>query len=250
MKILSSIKSKIYAWYIKERKLLVVSLLCGAIITVGAGVHTKNYSQKIISGIASQVIRFHVLANSDESADQNLKLLVKEKVLAQYSPVLNASSSIKETRQTIENNLAAIEALAQTIVYEQGFSYSVKATLAKDNFPTKQYGDITLPAGNYETLRIEIGESKGQNWWCVMFPPLCYVDVTKNEIDPATKEILRSMMTEEEYMLMDNNMRQNNDIVKIKFKIVEWWQNQNGEPEAEDIILVQSIKGEIGEGSF
>ena len=83
-----------------------------------------------------------------------------------------------------------------------------------------------------------------------MFPPLCYVDITKNEIDEGTKETLRSILSEEEYMLMDNNIRQTDDIIKIKFKIVEWWQEKNAFIDADDIVIAQNIIMEIAEGSF
>jgi len=249
-KLLVAIKNNTYRWYKKERKMLCLSLLCGVVATAFAAVYTKNYSDKIVSGIASQIIRFHVLANSDEAHDQSLKLIVKDKVLEEYSGIINTSSSIEETRRMLEANLGGIETLAQNIVYDEGYDYGVKASLAKDKFPTKQYGDITLPAGDYEALRIEIGNSGGQNWWCVMFPPLCYVDITKNEIDEGAKETLRSILSEEEYMLMDNNIRQTDDIIKIKFKIVEWWQEKNAFIDADDIVIAQNIIMEIAEGSF
>ena len=247
---LSNMKNNIFIRYKKEQRVLALSLLCGIAVTTLAALYTKNYSEKILSGIASQVIRFHILANSDEAYDQSLKLLVKDKVLEEYSPILNTSASIEQTRQTLENNLVGIEELAQNIVYEAGYDYKVKVSLEEDKFPTKKYGDITLPAGNYEALRIEIGSSAGQNWWCVMFPPLCYVDVAKNEIDPAAKEVLREVLSQEEYMLMDNSARQDDDMVKIKFKIVEWWQERGGEIDADDIIIAKSVESEVFDGSF
>ena len=245
-----NIRGNIYNWYKNERKILALSLISGILITVVAALYTKNYSEKIISGISSQVIRFHVLANSDSPNDQALKLMVKDRVLEEYSPMLNASSSIGETRRLIEANLTGIEELAQEIIKAQGYDYRVKASLGPSNFPTKQYGDITLPAGGYEALRVEIGEGKGQNWWCVMFPPLCYVDIAKSEIDPATKESLQNILTDEEYMLMDNNIRQNDDMVKIKFKIVEWWQERGGKIETDDRIIAGNYKPEAIDGSF
>ena len=114
-----------------------------------------------------------------------------------------------------------IKAIAQQTILNEGYNYSIEINIGNYTFPTKQYGDITLPPGYYDALKIEIGESKGQNWWCVMFPPLCFVDVTSGIVPDDSKEIMEDSMSEDEFELISENTRS----VKFKFKIIEVLQN-------------------------
>lgn len=226
---------KIMNWYKRERKTLFASILCGVLVTTAFGLHTRAYSYQSIESIASQVVRFHVLPNSNSQEDQALKNRVKEEVLREYHDTLSAFTSIEESRNFLNSNLAEIELFAQNIVYSEGFSYPVNVSLENSAFPTRVYGDITLPAGTYEALRIEIGESNGANWWCIMFPPLCFVDVTRSEIHPDTRESLMNLLSENDFALLDNNTRENDPLVRVRFAVVEWWQDNGIE---EEIILV------------
>ena len=122
------------------------------------------------------IIRFHVIANSDSDEDQNLKFKVRNRVLAKVQNALEGSSSASRTRAYIEENLEEIEACALQCVRAEGYDYNVKARIGVTAIPAKQYDDVYFPAGSYEALTITIGEGKGQNWWCVVFPPLCLVD--------------------------------------------------------------------------
>ncbi len=128
--------------------------------------------------VGKDLIRFHVLANSDSDADQLLKRQVRDAILAKFSPVLAKSPSLEASRQIAKDNLRAMEKEAAKVIASKGKSYPVRAEYGDFNFPVKSYGDLTLPAGSYEAVRIIIGEGKGANWWCVLFPPLCFVDVT------------------------------------------------------------------------
>jgi len=227
---------KLISWYKKERKILLASFICGTIITIGAGLYTRHYSYQTVEAIASQIVRFHVLPNSNSEADHALKTTVKQEILSEYNEMLSAANSIEEARGLLLSNLNDIELFAQNIVLREGFNHPVNVSLSKSSFPTKEYGDITLPAGRYEALRIDIGNSTGTNWWCVMFPPLCFVDITRSEIEPATRENLRGLLSENEFALLDNNIRENDPLVRVRFRVVEWW--QNGGFEDDDIILV------------
>ena len=120
------------------------------------------------------IIRFHVIANSDSEEDQELKFKVRNRVLAKVQNALEGSSGASRTRAYIEENLEEIEACALQCV--RGYDYNVKARIGVTAIPAKQYDDVYFPAGSYEALTITIGEGKGQNWWCVVFPPLCLVD--------------------------------------------------------------------------
>lgn len=133
--------------------------------------------------VKDTLIRFHVIANSDKDEDQSLKLKVKNKVIDYLYPYLNASQSLDESRKIIKDKMDDVKKLAEQVIKDNNYKYGVKVELSRENFPEKSYGKITLPQGNYEAFRIIIGSGQGKNWWCVMFPPLCFVDETKAEVE-------------------------------------------------------------------
>ena len=123
--------------------------------------------------LADSVIRFHVIANSDSEADQALKLAVRDRVLARAEEMYPEGATLAQAQEALEGHLNLLAAAGREVVEEQGYDYPVAATLEDCWFPTKEYEGFALPAGNYTALRVTIGEGKGQNWWCVAFPPLC-----------------------------------------------------------------------------
>ena len=131
------------------------------------------------------------------------------------------SKSLSQTRGIIKENLVNIEKIAREVISENGSSYRVKVSLEDVLFPTKNYGSITLPAGTYEALRIVIGEGQGANWWCVLFPPLCFIDVDKGLTNEKTKQELMNVLTEEEFNMIQTAGRDNEMPIKLKFKVVE-----------------------------
>lgn len=133
--------------------------------------------------VKDTLIRFHVIANSDKDQDQSLKLKVKNKVIDYLYPYLNASQSLDESRKIIKDKMDEVKKLAEQVIKDNNYKYGVKVELSRENFPEKSYGKITLPQGSYEAFRIIIGSGQGKNWWCVMFPPLCFVDETKAEVE-------------------------------------------------------------------
>lgn len=160
--------------------------------------------------IADKLIRFHVIANSDLNYDQKLKLKVRNEVLKYMTPKLKNSKSIDESRKIITENDSEIRKISERVIKENGYKYTLNTTLSHENFPVKTYGSITLPAGNYEAYRIIIGEGKGQNWWCIMFPPLCFVDITKGNIaQKETEKEMKAVFTDEEYKSVDNTVKKN-----------------------------------------
>ncbi|OOB76307.1 peptidase [Clostridium haemolyticum] len=195
-------------------------ILCGSILVVS---YIKaDASQK---SIANKLIRFHVIANSDSTEDQALKLKVRDEILEYISPKLKNSKSIEESRQIIKENSEVINAIAKKTIQKNGYTYTVKTELSHENFPVKTYGDITLPQGDYEAYRVIIGNGKGHNWWCVMFPPLCFTDITKGEVElQKTDEMMKKTLTKEEYKLVNNKYEENNEII-FKFKIIEKLKN-------------------------
>ena len=141
-------------------------------------------------------------------------------------PLLKESNSLEETRVLLESSLTMIQDIALEVIHEQDKDYSVQVSLGPSLFPTKQYGDIVLPPGEYEALKIEIGDAVGQNWWCVMFPPLCFVDITHGVVPEESKEQLQNILTEEEYNLIVAVDDTDEIPIKVQFKIVEWWQEK------------------------
>lgn len=150
-------------------------------------------------GIAHEMIRFHVLANSDTEADQALKLKVKNKIIEELEEPLKDSENKEEARIVLENEMSNIIETAQEVILAEGYGYHVEAALSDVYFPTKIYGDMTFPPGVYQALQIKIGEAKGKNWWCVMFPPLCFVEGTYSVVPEESKIKLEQVLTEEEY---------------------------------------------------
>ena len=123
--------------------------------------------------IYESVVRLHVLANSDSEQDQPLKLKVRDAILAYTSPKVIDSASREEAIEILQNELDEIEKIAEQVVKEQGYDYEVEVTLTLEDYPTRNYESMSFPSGQYVSLRVLIGEAKGQNWWCVLFPPLC-----------------------------------------------------------------------------
>lgn len=180
----------------------------------------KISSKASQSDIASKLIRFHVIANSDDKIDQELKLKVRDSVLKYISPKLVNCKNIEQSRKIIKSEDKNIKKIAEKVIDKNGFKYIVATVLSQENFPVKTYGNITLPQGKYEAYRIIIGNGSGQNWWCVMFPPLCFIDITKGNVSyEKTESEMKQVLTGDEYKMVDNTVS-NNKII-VKFKILE-----------------------------
>ena len=180
-----------------------------------------SYVNAVSTNIQESVFRLHVIANSDSPEDQNLKYTVRDAVLEYINLKSESASSKNEVIAIASENIDKIQKIAQETIYKNGFNYSVKLSIGNFSFPTKTYGDISFPAGFYDALKIEIGEAKGQNWWCVMFPPLCFVDVTSGIVPEESKETIKENLSQEEYDLLSKN----NNEINFKFKIIEMFQN-------------------------
>lgn len=136
----------------------------------------------------NSLIRIHVLANSDSQADQQLKLQVKDDVVRYLEPQLAQSHSVEESRQIIQNSLPQLEQTAKDTLQRLNSNYDVTLQYGRFDFPVKYYGGFSLPAGNYEALRILIGEGQGHNWWCVLFPPMCFTDSNTSSSGKYTEQ--------------------------------------------------------------
>ncbi|MDO5401824.1 MAG: stage II sporulation protein R [Eubacteriales bacterium] len=181
-------------------KLLGVIMLVSMLIA-GFRIYVTSAAdiERLQTGIANEIIRFHVRANSDLDSDQQLKLLVKDAVVAYLQPILSASESIDQSRKLLEAHTEDIRKVAADTLLEAGSDEEVFVYFEQSYFPMKTYGDVTFPPGTYEAFRIDIGDHAGKNWWCVLYPPLCFVDAVYGVVPEESKEQLAGVLTEEEY---------------------------------------------------
>lgn len=161
--------------------------------------------------LARKVVRLHVVANSDSESDQALKLQVRDAVLDEAEPLLQGKDRA-ESLETLQNALPELGQAAADTVARAGYDYPVRLSVEDAWFPTKEYDDFALPAGTYTALRIELGEAKGKNWWCVVFPPLCLGSVTEQAAEAG--------FTEDELGLITGET----EGYVIRFKVMEWWE--------------------------
>lgn len=181
-----------------------------------------SYAQNISTDIADSVFRLHVIANSDTQEDQNLKYKVRDSLLNYMNRICGNCKTKEEAISIVEKNRASFEQIAIDTIKEEGSNYSVKINIGNFEFPTKNYGDISLPAGYYDALRVEIGKAEGQNWWCVMFPPLCFVDISSGVVPDESKKVMETNLSEEEFALVSNH---SDNEVQFKFKLLEFFAN-------------------------
>ncbi|MBO5883978.1 MAG: stage II sporulation protein R [Clostridia bacterium] len=190
------------------KKLLTVFLSLSAIfIFIGImPVHGENE-------IYDSVVRLHVLANSDSEEDQALKLKVRDSVLELTTSLVENCSSSSEAEKILAKNLDKLKEKASATIDAEGFDYSVEVTLGNEDYPTRDYGELCFPSGSYTSLRILIGDAEGQNWWCVLFPPLCMSAATKEQEDA-----IQVGFTGEEYKIITDTDKGS---YKLRFKILE-----------------------------
>lgn len=165
------------------------------------------------AAIYDNVLRLHVLANSDSSEDQALKLEVRDRILEETATLFKDCKTKDEAREAVESNLDKIREIAEQTVREAGYEYGVSVSLGEEEYPTKNYEECCFPAGEYLSLRVMIGEAEGENWWCVLFPPLC--------IDAAgeSREVFAEVgLTDEQYSFITET---DNPKYKVRFKLLE-----------------------------
>ncbi len=209
----------------KELKYIALSLVIGFMVTFTVGFTTENYAEGVNEDLAESVLRLHIRANSDEAYDQELKIKVRDALLKEFEPELKGAETKEELINIINENHDRIIETAEKTIKENGYNYSVTANIGEAYLETKKYGNVYLPAGNYDALIIKIGSGQGHNWWCVLYPPLCYVG-DNSVVSGKDKEILQSNLTKEEYDLITN---QKDLDIKFKFKVVEYWGKYKGE---------------------
>lgn len=167
--------------------------------------------------IASKILRFHVLANSDTSCDQAVKEEVRDAVGTYLQPLLEDVNSLEETKQIVEKNMESVIAVSEETLRNQGYDYDVSAQIATVDFPEKSYGPYTFPKGNYEALQIVIGEGRGQNWWCVLYPNMCFKGAVFEVVEEDAKKALKEVLNPWEYADVFESKK-----IEFRFKFLEY----------------------------
>lgn len=216
------------------RKLLIGACLAVAVAAAG-GLWLGSKDTAVVNNCHEGIIRFHVIANSDSPADQALKLMVKDAVVKRMTPVLAGAGDIEEARHRVDAGAQLIETEAVRVLRENGCGYPVKVMRGNYDFPEKTYrikdgssgetAELTLPAGNYEAIRVIIGSGRGANWWCVLFPPLCFVN--PNEAVPAEASGDRQEdaagVPAFRYNPEQHELAQARPHIEYRFRIVDWY---------------------------
>lgn len=172
------------------------------------------------TSISSKILRFHVLANSDSTMDQSVKEKVRDAVGTYLKPLLEESDNIEDTRLIVNEHMEEIIQVSKKILKEQGFDYGVTAAITHTDFPEKTYGSYTFPKGDYEALQIILGEGKGQNWWCVLYPNMCFKGVVFEIMDTEAGEELKEILSPWEYADVFESGK-----VKLRWKILEYFKD-------------------------
>ena len=197
--------------YINKWKPIEIAVLLALAVTLLVGAASLHRQD----GLQEKMIRLHVIANSDSAEDQALKLEVRDKVLNFTTNVLQRSVDMEDAQMQLQNALDRIENIAQREIVNQGYDYPVTAQLTRTEFPLKEYDGFSLPAGEYMALRLVIGEGAGQNWWCVVYPPLCTAaatDMPETAIRAGLSGDDVSLITEEDAGYV------------LKFRSLELWE--------------------------
>lgn len=199
------------------KKIIFIVFLLSLTLTI----HKYNQPKNLQKGISEKILRLHVIANSDSDEDQNAKLAVKDAIVTYLKDILKDSSSLEESKHIVSEHFSDINQIAVDTLKEKGMTYNVDSKIEYTSFPAKSYGDVILPPGDYTALRVTLGNAEGKNWWCILYPPLCFVDATCGVVPEESKNQLKHTLTEDEY----NSILNENTDIEYRFKIVEIIEN-------------------------
>lgn len=181
------------------------------------------YSASVMKDLKENIVRLHVVADSDDEAAQALKLKVRDSVAEYTAGLLKDADTAEESYRILQANIENIQKVAQQRAEQEGCVLPVTAQVGAFDFPIKSYGDITLPTGNYNAVRVTIGSGEGQNWWCVLFPPLCFVDSEATAVSVSGRAQLQENLSDETYAVIED--APDSGEVRIRFKIVDFFEN-------------------------
>ncbi|MCX7715076.1 MAG: stage II sporulation protein R [Clostridia bacterium] len=197
-------------------KKVICSIAIGFLVAIFAAI----YSSDVQANLSNNLVRLHIIANSDSETDQEIKLKVRDRIIYEMSDCFSSGQSTQECKTIIQSNIDRITEIANDELKKNNLPYTATAVYGNFEFPTKVYENITLPPGKYEAVRVILGNGYGKNWWCVMFPPLCFVDETKGSMDAESNEMLEQNLNDQSYEIITNADPSHLD-VEVKFKIVE-----------------------------
>lgn len=178
---------------------------------------SQSTDEIVLAPKHDQLIRFHVLANSDSEQDQALKRAVRDTILKAVSPRLAVSQTLDESRDILKRLSSEMEDIGRSVVMDWDKDYSVKTEYGRFSFPTKSYGSLVLPAGEYEAFRVVIGEGQGSNWWCVLFPPLCFVNIEQSTAVPVDGKVSIPIKRESSDLERKPSEKLTSDRPKVRF---------------------------------
>lgn len=196
MKIFSTVAKIRSRCSFKEHLFLTLSASCLALSLICFTAWTREKEERVAEALAPQVLRFHVLADSDAPEDQALKLQVRDLLLHEIRRSVPSRSDKEQIQRYIEGHESELEQAANTFIKEQGFSCTADIRLEQAYFPTRVYGDLTFPCGVYDAVRVVIGSGKGHNWWCVLYPSLCFTSESFAVMPPESEEELSGLLDE------------------------------------------------------
>lgn len=183
-----------------------------------------SYVNAVSRDISNSVFRLHVIANSDSKEDQELKYKVRDDLIEYMNTLCSNINSKDEAIEIARSHKEDFISIAKSTIINNGYNYDVDVEIGNFSFSTKDYGDISLPTGFYDALRVKIGEAKGQNWWCVMFPPLCFVNISSGIVPDESKELIQDDLNDEEYSII---VKENNSEIQFKLGLIEWFMNHD-----------------------
>lgn len=201
----------------KQKRDLFLCITCLLLALLLSMSKERNAEEAMAARIAPEILRFHVLANSDSTEDQNLKLKVRTMLLNTIYEEMGENASLEETKKYVRSHKNRLEKKAEKYMYTLGYDYPAHMELTTTYFPTKTYGDMVFPCGNYEAVRVKIGEGKGRNWWCVLYPPLCFVDSSYAVVPDTSKELLREALEPSDYLKLNKD----NTKIHVRLKLAE-----------------------------
>ena len=199
------------------KKIFILIILLILFIFISA----YSYVYAISDNLYNSIFRLHIIANSDSHEDQELKYKVRDNLIKYMNEKAENFSSKEEVLNYVKNHLEDLKKIAENTIQENNFNYPVSLEIGNFDFPSKTYGDISFPAGNYNALKVQIGESNGKNWWCVMFPPLCFVDTTTGIVPEESKKDLAENLSDENFKIVSQSETPE---ISIKFKIIEFFE--------------------------
>ena len=207
----------------KYRRDLFLCLTCLLLAFLFTMAGQRQSDEAMAARIAPEILRFHVLANSDSDEDQQLKRRVRTLLLDSIYEKLGENASLDDTKEYVLANKDSLEQEAEDYMKAEGYDYPAHMEVTECYFPTKTYGDMVFPCGTYDAVRVEIGKGKGHNWWCVLYPPLCFVDSTYAVVPDSSREILRESLDAADYQAL---LKKQPEVhIRIRSKFLELLEN-------------------------